>query len=85
VDKFEMYVEIRGMLNQKYSISTIARKLDISRNTVYKYIRKSPKGRKPFSSHDDLVFMGSGKNVEIVREHLLQEQIEELIKETGSI
>ncbi|MBT2724017.1 helix-turn-helix domain-containing protein [Bacillus sp. ISL-46] len=42
MDKFEMYVEIRGMLNQKYSISTIARKLDISRNTVYKYIRKSP-------------------------------------------
>ncbi|MFB3165522.1 helix-turn-helix domain-containing protein [Neobacillus sp. 179-J 1A1 HS] len=42
MDKFEMYVEIRGMLNQKYSISTIARKLNISRNTVYKYIRKSP-------------------------------------------
>ncbi|WP_445505875.1 IS21 family transposase, partial [Niallia sp. 03091] len=42
MDKFEMYIEIRGMLNQKYSISTIARKLNISRNTVYKYIRKSP-------------------------------------------
>lgn len=42
VDKFEMYVEIRGMLNQKYSISAIARKLNISRNTVYKYLRKSP-------------------------------------------
>ncbi|SMQ85064.1 Helix-turn-helix domain of resolvase [Bacillus sp. OV166] len=42
MDKFEIYVEIRGMLNQKYSISTIARKLNISRNTVYKYIRKSP-------------------------------------------
>ncbi|MFP5109251.1 IS21 family transposase [Neobacillus sp. C211] len=42
MDKFEMYVEIRGMLNQKYSISTIARKLNISRNTVYNYIRKSP-------------------------------------------
>jgi transposase len=42
VDKFEMYVEIRGMLNQKFSISTISRKLNISRNTVYKYIRKSP-------------------------------------------
>ena len=37
-----MYVEIRGMLNQKYSISTIAKKLNISRNTVYKYISKSP-------------------------------------------
>jgi transposase len=42
VDKFEMYIEIRGMLNQKYSISSIAKKLNISRNTVYKYIRKSP-------------------------------------------
>jgi hypothetical protein len=50
-----------------------------------KFTESVPKGRKPFSSHDDLVFMGSGKNVEIVREHLLQEQIEELIKETGSI
>lgn len=37
-----MYIEIRGMLNQKYSISSIAKKLNISRNTVYKYIRKSP-------------------------------------------
>jgi transposase len=42
VDKFEMYVEIRGMLKQKYSISAIAKKLNISRNTVYKYMRKSP-------------------------------------------
>ena len=37
-----MYIEIRGLLNQKYSISAIAKKLDISRNTVYKYVRKTP-------------------------------------------
>jgi transposase len=37
-----MYLEIKGMLNRKYSIFTMTRKLNISRNTVYKYIRKSP-------------------------------------------
>lgn len=37
-----MYVDIRGMYNQKYSISAIAKKLDISRNTVYKYVNKTP-------------------------------------------
>jgi transposase len=42
VDKFEMYIEIRGMINQKYTISAIARKLNISRNTVYKYLQKTP-------------------------------------------
>jgi transposase len=41
VDKFEMYIEIRGLVSQKYSVSAIARKLKISRNTVYKYIKKS--------------------------------------------
>lgn len=30
------------MHNQKYSISAIAKKLEISRNTVYKYIKKTP-------------------------------------------
>lgn len=66
VDKFEMYVEIRGMINQKYSISTIARKLNISRNTVYKYIRKSPDEmaewtastmtrRKKLDEHNELI------------------------------
>jgi transposase len=30
------------MVNQRYSVSAIARKLKISRNTVYKYLEKSP-------------------------------------------
>lgn len=42
MDKFEMYIEIRGLVNQRYSVSSIARKLKISRNTVYKYLKKSP-------------------------------------------
>ena len=42
MDKFEMYIQIRGLVNQRFSVSAIARKLKISRNTVYKYLRKSP-------------------------------------------
>jgi transposase len=42
VDKFEMYIQIRGLVNQRYSVSAIARTLKISRNTVYKYLKKSP-------------------------------------------
>jgi transposase len=42
VDKFEMYIQIRGMVNQRYSVSAIARKLELSRNTAYKYLKKSP-------------------------------------------
>ena len=37
-----MYIEIRGLINQKYSVSAIARKMQISRNTVYKYLQKTP-------------------------------------------
>lgn len=37
-----MYVEIRGMLKQKYGISAIAKKLNISRTTVYRYLEKTP-------------------------------------------
>lgn len=50
-----------------------------------KFTEFVPRGRKPLSSHDDVVLIGSGKNVEISREQLLKEQIEELIRETGSI
>ena len=44
-----------------------------------KYTESVPRGRKPLSNHDDLVLVGSGKDVEIVREQLSQEQIENLI------
>lgn len=37
-----MYIQIRGMVNQRYSVSAIARKLELSRNTAYKYLKKSP-------------------------------------------
>lgn len=44
-----------------------------------KYTESVPRGRKPLSNHDDLVLIGSGKDVEIEREQLSQEQIETLI------
>ncbi|MEH7082240.1 hypothetical protein V7139_05840 [Neobacillus drentensis] len=43
------------------------------------YTESVPRGRKPLSNHDDLVLIGSGKDVEIAREQLSQEQIENLI------
>ncbi|MBV7505007.1 hypothetical protein KW850_07020 [Bacillus sp. sid0103] len=44
-----------------------------------KYTESVPRGRKPLSNHDDLVWIGGGKDVEIEREQLSQEQIETLI------
>lgn len=34
MNKFEMYIQIRGLVNQRYSVPAIARKLKISRNTA---------------------------------------------------
>jgi hypothetical protein len=31
-----------------------------------------PRGRKPLSNHDDIVLIGSGKDVEIAREQLFK-------------
>lgn len=44
-----------------------------------KYTESVPRGRKPLSNHDDLVLIGCGKDVEIERQQLSQEQIETLI------
>ncbi|MCM3728242.1 hypothetical protein M3226_21560 [Neobacillus cucumis] len=44
-----------------------------------KYTESVPRGRKPISSHDDLVLIGSGKDIEIDREELSQKQIDFLI------
>jgi len=44
-----------------------------------KYTESVPRGRKPLSNHDDLVLIGSGKDVEIEREQLSPDQIETLI------
>ncbi|MDR4225658.1 helix-turn-helix domain-containing protein, partial [Heyndrickxia coagulans DSM 1 = ATCC 7050] len=42
VDKWEMYMEIKQLKEQGFKIRRIARKLGISRTTVYKYLEKSP-------------------------------------------
>ncbi|MEH7419319.1 hypothetical protein V7266_29250 [Neobacillus drentensis] len=44
-----------------------------------KYTESVPKGRKPISSYDDFVLIGSGKDIEIDREQLSQNQIDSLI------
>ncbi|MGG3467062.1 hypothetical protein ABES02_05920 [Neobacillus pocheonensis] len=44
-----------------------------------KYTESVPRGRKPLSKNDDIVLIGSGKDIEIKREELSQEQIENLI------
>ena len=45
-----------------------------------KYTESVPRGRKPISNHDDLVLIGSGKDIEIDREQLSQKQIDALIR-----
>ncbi|NCG68620.1 helix-turn-helix domain-containing protein, partial [Bacillus coagulans] len=42
VDKWEMYMKIKQLKEQGFKIRRIARKLGISRTTVYKYLEKSP-------------------------------------------
>jgi hypothetical protein len=80
---------VKGLMMPKNIGGLIMRRGDISLAKVdgvwKKYTESVPRGRKPLSGYDDVVLIGSGKNVEIVREELLQEQIEELIKETGSV
>jgi hypothetical protein len=46
-----------------------------------RYTESVPRGRKPFSSHDDFILIGSGIDIEINREQLSQEQIDFLINE----
>lgn len=42
VDKWLMYMEIHQLRRQGFSISKIAKKLGIARNTVYSYLNKKP-------------------------------------------
>ncbi len=42
MDKFEVYIQIRQSLEQGFT-KTIAKKLGISRPTLYRYLEKSPK------------------------------------------
>lgn len=43
MDKFEVYVDIRQLLNQGFSKAKIAKRLGISRPTLYRYLQKDPK------------------------------------------
>ncbi|MGG5252144.1 IS21 family transposase [Neobacillus sp. SM06] len=43
VEKWEMYMKIKQLKEQGFKIRRIARKLGVSRTTVYKYLEKSPK------------------------------------------
>jgi transposase len=43
VDKFEVYIQIRQLLEQGFTKTAIAKKLGISRPTLYRYLEKSPK------------------------------------------
>jgi hypothetical protein len=74
---------IKGLMMPKSIGSLMMRRGDVSLakiNGVWKkYTESVPRGRKPLSNHDDLVLIGSGKDVEIEREQLSQEQIDTLI------
>ena len=43
MDKFEVYIQIRQLLEQGFTKTSIAKKLGISRPTLYRYMEKSPK------------------------------------------
>ncbi|WP_046133221.1 helix-turn-helix domain-containing protein, partial [Bacillus thermotolerans] len=42
MEKWEMYMEIHQLKKQGFKVRRIARKLRVSRTTVYKYLEKSP-------------------------------------------
>lgn len=42
MDKWKMYMNIKQLHKQGFKVSEIARKLDISRTTVYEYLNRSP-------------------------------------------
>ncbi|WP_223593778.1 hypothetical protein [Neobacillus bataviensis] len=74
---------IRGLMMPKSIGGLVMKRGDVSLakiNGVWKkYTESVPRGRKPLSNNEDLIFIGSGKNVEIIREQLSQKQIENLI------
>ena len=42
VEKWKMYMEIHQLLNQGFNKTQVAKKLNISRTTVYRYLEKDP-------------------------------------------
>ncbi|MEH7336096.1 hypothetical protein V7161_26055, partial [Neobacillus drentensis] len=69
---------IRGLRMPKSIGGLVMKRGDVSLakiNGVWKkYTESVPRGRKPLSNNEDLIFIGSGKNVEIIREQLSQKQ-----------
>ena len=43
MDKFEVYMKIHQLLEQGFTKTAVAKKLGISRPTLYRYLKKSPK------------------------------------------
>lgn len=42
VDKWEVYMKIKQLLEQGFKVSNIARNMEVSRTTVYKYLDRTP-------------------------------------------
>lgn len=74
---------IKGLMMPKSIDGLMMKRGDVSLAKINgewkKYTESVPRGRKPISSHDDLVLIGSGKDIEIDREQLSQKQIDFLI------
>ncbi|MEH7545402.1 MULTISPECIES: hypothetical protein [Bacillaceae] len=75
---------IKGLMMPKSIDGLMMKRGDVSLAKINgewkKYTESVPRGRKPISSHDDLVLIGSGKDIEIDREQLSQKQIDALIR-----
>ncbi|PFN75998.1 hypothetical protein COJ85_33070 [Bacillus sp. AFS076308] len=75
---------IKGLMMPKSIDGLMMKRGDVSLAKINgewkKYTESVPRGRKPISSHDDLVLIGSGKDIEIDREQLSQKQIDFLIR-----
>ena len=75
---------IKGLMMPKSIDGLMMKRGDVSLAKINgewkKYTESVPRGRKPISSHDDLVLIGSGKDIEIDREQLSQKQIDYLIR-----
>ncbi|TWE01765.1 hypothetical protein FB550_105133 [Neobacillus bataviensis] len=75
---------IKGLMMPKSIDGLMMKRGDVSLAKINgewkKYTESVPRGRKPISSHDDLVLIGSGKDIEIDREQLSRKQIDALIR-----
>lgn len=76
---------IRGLMMPKSIGGLMMKRGDVSLAKIdgewKRYTECVPRGRKSLSNYDDLVLIGSGKDVEIEREQLSTEEIEKLVIE----